>query len=59
MDISYFPDGEWFEPRRKTNELLIFDKAKRSYSLAINWMGRQLKLPIFNVGPRQPWSANA
>jgi hypothetical protein len=38
--------------------MLLFDNKRRFYSLVINWMGKQLKIPMFMVGPREHWSPN-
>jgi hypothetical protein len=38
--------------------MLLFDKSKRSYTLMLNWMGRQVRIPMHWVGQREKWSFN-
>jgi hypothetical protein len=38
--------------------MLLFDKARHSYTLILNWMGNQVKIPCFMIGPREHWSPN-
>jgi hypothetical protein len=37
--------------------MLLFDKARHSYTLILNWMGNQLRIPIFMVG--ETWKFDA
>lgn len=36
--------------------MLVFDKAKRTYSMSLNWMGRHVTIPVFMIGPREAWA---
>ena len=36
--------------------MLRFDKARHCYSLTINWMGHQVRIPVFMIGPCERWN---
>jgi hypothetical protein len=38
--------------------MLIFDEARHSYVIMVNWMGQQTRIPIFMIGPYSRWSLN-